>query len=195
MEIITHKTKQYKFLYPPGGILIWMIILLEVITFGIALIGFFHFGSENREMYMESVKMLNPALGTINTIVLLTSGFFMAQAASFFKTQQQSKTLKWLVLAIVGGLVFVGVKMFEYHSKITLGIGLEENMFFTFYWSLTFFHLVHVLIALVIFFVFYIKHRKSKTAISEEDFTAGAAFWHMCDLIWLLLFPALYLIF
>jgi nitric oxide reductase NorE protein len=195
MEIVTHNTPQKNFFYPPGGILIWIIILLEVITFGIALIGFFLFGSENREMFTRSASMLNPTLGTLNTIVLLSSGFFMALSTSFFKSQQISKALNYILYAMIGGLIFIGVKIFEYQHKISLGIGLEENMFFTFYWSLTFFHLVHVLVAMVILFAFFIKLRKSKVAISDEDFTAGAAFWHMCDLIWLLLFPALYLIY
>jgi nitric oxide reductase NorE protein len=72
---------------------------------------------------------------------------------------------------------------------------MEENMFFTFYWLLTGFHFIHVVVGLVIlvFLLVRITDRRKTTKI--EDIEAGGAFWHMCDLIWLLLFPTLYLVF
>lgn len=77
---------------------------------------------------------------------------------------------------------------------VTFGMGMGENTFFTFYWLLTGFHFVHVLVALVILTWTWIKMKSQKSSLSLLDLEAAAAFWHMCDLIWLLLFPALYLI-
>ena len=74
-----------------------------------------------------------------------------------------------------------------------MDIILDTNTFFSFYWMLTGFHIIHVIIGLVLLFITErnIKNNKSKL----EDVEASATFWHMCDIIWLLLFPIIYLIF
>ena len=71
--------------YPPGGILIWIIIYLELITFGMAILALAYYGSEERELFHNSSLKLNKTIGTINTILLLTSGFFVAKGIHFFK--------------------------------------------------------------------------------------------------------------
>ena len=72
---------------------------------------------------------------------------------------------------------------------------MGHNTFFTFYWMLTLFHVIHVIVGLVILTSVYFGLRKKKQSLSIEDVEASAVFWHMCDLIWLLLFPIIYLIF
>ena len=94
---------------------------------------------------------------------------------------------------MLGGFLFLALKSIEYYFKIEAGITIGYNTFFTYYWLLTLFHLVHVIVGLVILFVVSRSLIKNKTNL--EDFEASAAFWHMCDLIWLLLFPVIYLIF
>jgi len=74
--------------YPPGGILMWILITLELITFGIALIALVFQSRENPELYHESRLMLNTTFGAINTVFLLVSGFFMATTVHFFKQQK-----------------------------------------------------------------------------------------------------------
>ena len=93
---------------------------------------------------------------------------------------------------MLGGFLFLVLKCFEYTQKLEAGLGANYNLFFTFYWSLTLFHVIHVLVGLVIL-LFMLFGLKKSTKL--EDFEASAAFWHMCDLIWLLLFPVIYLIF
>ena len=92
-------------------------------------------------------------------------------------------------------LLFLGLKTIEYYGKITTGLDVGYNTFFTFYWMLTLFHVVHVITGLVILLVVYKGLKKKQLQTNLEDFEASAAFWHMCDLIWLLLFPIIYLIF
>ena len=72
---------------------------------------------------------------------------------------------------------------------------MNYNTFFSFYWMLTLFHVIHVVVGLVILLSVYFGIKKQIVTTSIEDFEASAAFWHMCDLIWLLLFPVIYLIF
>ena len=100
-----------------------------------------------------------------------------------------------MLLTILFGIFFLLVKYFEYNSKIESGLTLNSNSFFTYYWLLTLFHVVHVVVGLVILGFFYFGIRKQEQSVQIEDVEAGAAFWHMCDLIWLLLFPVIYLLF
>ncbi len=185
------KPIDYKnFYYPPGGILIWILITVELLTFGMALIALVFMSKENPELYHESRLMLNSTYGATNTIFLLVSGFFMATTVHLFKKGNFSKASFYLNLTMLGGLLFLVLKSVEYYHKIESGFLLDHNTFFTFYWLLTGFHVIHVLVGLVILTYFKFTLKKLET----EDLEAGAAFWHMCDLIWLLLFPVIYLI-
>ena len=191
MELKDIKINYKNFYYPPGGILLWIIIFLELITFGMALVALVFSAKENPQLFHESSLHLNKTFGTINTIFLLASGFFVANAVHNFKENNFNKASFQFKIAMIGGLLFILLKSIEYYTKIASGFVLDTNTFFTFYWLLTGFHLIHVIVGLVILFVL---NRNLKTK-AIEDVEASAAFWHMCDLIWLLLFPVLYLIF
>lgn len=181
--------------YPPGGLLIWIVIYLELITFGMAILALAYYGSQERELFHQSSMHLNKIIATVNTLLLLTSGFFVAKSIVAFKQKMQSKTIQFLNISLLCGLGFLILKAFEYYEKIDAGFTMDYNSFFTYYWLLTGFHWIHVLVGIVI--LWFIKRSViiKKGENSFEDFEAGAAFWHMCDLIWLLLFPVLYLVF
>lgn len=169
----------------------WIIIFLELFTFGMALVALAFSSKENPQLFHESSLHLNRTFGTINTIFLLASGFFVANAVHNFKEHNFNKASFQLKIAMLGGLLFIVLKSVEYYAKIEAGFLLDTNSFFTFYWLLTGFHVIHVVVGLVILFI--LNRNITKTTI--EDVEASAAFWHLCDLIWLLLFPVLYLIF
>ena len=180
--------------YPPGGILLWILIFLELITFGIALIALVVSGKEDPELFHLSRLNLNTTFGAINTVFLLVSGFFMATTVHQFKLNNLNKASFYLKLTMLGGFLFLLLKGLEYYSKISAGYSLDYNSFYTFYWLLTGFHVIHVIVGLVILLFIKSGFKKSNSPIAIEDLEASAAFWHMCDLIWLLLFPVLYLI-
>ena len=181
--------------YPPGGILMWIIIFLELVTFGIALVFMVVSAREEPEMFHGSRMLLNATYGAINTVFLLTSGFFMAKTVQFFKENNISRASFFLRLTMLGGILFLGLKGFEYNDKIEAGLSLSYNTFFTYYWMLTLFHMLHVVVGLIILWTVQRSMSKAPANLKLEDLEASAAFWHMCDLIWLLLFPILYLIF
>jgi nitric oxide reductase NorE protein len=181
--------------YPPGGILMWIIIFLELFTFGAALIAMAVYGHQELELFQESSLKLNKTFGMINTIFLLTSGFLMANSVDELKKGNKIKFQKLLLLTMLFGFLFLGLKSFEYYEKIIDGIGIGYNTFFTFYWMLTLFHVIHVLVGLVILASVYFGIRKENSTTTIDDVEASAAFWHMCDLIWILLFPIIYLLF
>ncbi len=180
--------------YPPGGILMWLLIFLELFTFGAVLIALVISSKENPEVYHQSRLHLNTTFGAINTIFLLASGFFMATTVHQFRANNIDKTLFFLKLTMLGGILFLSLKGIEYYFKIEGGFNIGYDSFFTFYWLLTGFHVIHVIVGLVILLFMYFGIKKSNQETALEDLEASAAFWHMCDLIWLLLFPTLYLI-
>ncbi len=181
--------------YPPGGILLWIVIFLELFTFGIALIAMVVYSKNEPEIFHNSRLLLNPTIGVINTLFLIISGFFMAKSVHCLKENNIHKSSLYLILTMLGGFLFLILKSIEYYGKIEAGLTIGYNTFFTFYWMLTLFHVIHVIVGLVILISVFVQLKKEKTNTKIEDFEAGAAFWHMCDLIWLLLFPVIYLIF
>lgn len=191
MEKINYKS----FAYPPGGILIWIVIYLELITFGLAMIGLAYYGSLEREAYHADSLHLNKVIATINTILLISGGYFAVKAVRAFKRKEIVQTAKLLNWTMLTGIGFIFLKSIEYYQKLEAGFSMSYSPFFMNYWLLTGFHWLHVLVGVVI--IFFIRRGivKKKEIASLEDLEAGIAFWHMCDLVWLLLFPILYLLF
>jgi len=181
--------------YPPGGILLWFIIIIEVFTFLGASLIFVHYRHENLTVFTESKQMLNPILGTINTVILITSGLFMALAVLKLRENKNKQSANFIAYGVLLGVVFLGIKSFEFYHKIELGIGFNYNEFFTFYWMMTGFHYIHVLFGVGLLGYMYFAVKSGKyTSKSIQDVEASATFWHMCDLIWILIFPVLYLL-
>lgn len=178
--------------YPPGSLLIWSLVIMELFTFGVALIVFVYSGRQEPEVFHAGRAQLQPMYGAINTVFLLVSGFFMATAVERFKRGAQARP--FVLLAMVGGCLFLILKGIEYNGKIQHGLTLGHDTFFTYYWLLTAFHMIHVVVGLVILAVVSFRLRPQSQTMDTEGFEACALFWHMCDLIWLILFPVIYLL-
>lgn len=181
--------------YPPGGLLIWIVIYLELLTFGLGFVALAYYGATARAIFHQDSLMLNKTFGTINTILLLTGGYFAARGLHSFRKSQFPQTAQNLLFAMVLGVGFLIVKGVEYYLKWEAGIGMDYSTFYIFYWLMTGFHWIHVLVGVVILAVLRQQILRKKPTTKLEDFEAGISFWHMCDIIWLLLFPILYLLF
>ena len=193
MDLVKENSKNIY--YPPGGILLWIIIFLELFTFGVALVAMVMYSKDEPEVFHSSRLLLNTTFGIINTIFLITSGFFMTQVVISFKALDNKKSTFYLKLTMLGGVLFLILKSIEYYGKMEAGLTVNHNTFFTFYWMLTLFHVIHVVVGLVILGTVYVGLNKKDKVLELDDVEASATFWHMCDLIWLLLFPVIYLIF
>lgn len=191
----TAKIDYKNIFYPPGGILLWIIIYLELVTFGIALVFMALDARAEPELFHESRLLLNTAYGAINTVFLLSSGWCMAQSVHFLKLGNFGKSKLFLRLTILGGMLFLVLKAVEYADKIEAGLTVGYNAFFGYYWMLTLFHVIHVVVGIIILLVLGKTLSKKPQTLKIADYESGAAFWHMCDLIWLLLFPIIYLLF
>lgn len=195
MENTTPEQTVGSIYYPPGGILIWFLIILEIFTFlGAALI-FVYYRHNNMEEFAQSKALLNPVIGTVNTIILITSGLFMALSVNKLRENNTQKSAQFILFGLVLGLLFLVIKGYEFYHKIDSGIGFNYNDFFTFYWLMTGFHFVHVLFGVGLLAYMYQAVKKNKYKSDHMfDVEASATYWHMCDLIWILIFPVLYLL-
>lgn len=173
----------------------WVIIMLELGTFGLGIAAIIYYGHIEPEVFTVAASHLNRGIGTINTALLLISGFWMARSVEAIKAGNRLHTVRFLIFTILGGLAFSLLKGVEYAEKLEAGITLGGNMFETLYWLLTGFHLIHVWVGMVILAIMVFRIKKLPDYVHTGDLESAGAFWHMCDLIWLFLFPSLYLLY
>lgn len=184
---------------PPGDLAIWIFIYAELLVFGIFFIAYAFARRLNVELFNQSQLLLDQRLGMINTLVLITSSWFVVQAVHSIRSsdtvEARAICSRWLLAATTMGSVFVVIKIMEFSDKFEQGINLSTNTFYMFYLSLTFFHFLHVILGLVILLAVYFNNQKGQ--YSPENHTGietGASYWHMVDLVWIILFPLVYII-
>lgn len=171
----------------PGNPIMWMLIASELLAFGAIFVAFSLVRMQQPELFAESQNHLNRLAGAINTMVLLTSGLCAALAVHYQKHGNTKMTRISLMGSSLLGLVFLGVKWAEYAQKAAEGISTETNSFYMFYYLTTGFHAMHVVFGILILMIVAWKN-------TEDNVVTGTAFWHMVDLIWVILFPLIYLV-
>ena len=171
----------------PGNPLMWIFILSELLVFGgfFAAYGFARIGE--REVFDASQALLDPLVGGLNTMVLLTSGLCAALAMEARAAGSVARCRGWLIGAMSLGTVFCVIKLAEFVQKFSAGLTPDTNTFFTYYYLLTGFHFAHVVYGLLILALVAWR-------ASEANVETGVAFWHMVDLIWIILYPLIYLL-
>ena len=171
----------------PGDLLMWVLIISELLVFGAGLIVFLSVRITDPAGFAEAQNSLDRTGAAINTIVLITSGFLAALAINLRRSGKRGSARISLVGAAVLGGAFLWIKGLEFASKAASGIVWDTHPFFNFYFLLTGFHAAHVAAGVILLLL--VAWRDHVDNI--EDATA---FWHMVDLIWVLLFPVVYLL-
>jgi nitric oxide reductase NorE protein len=171
----------------PGDPMMWVLIFSELAVFGLLLGAFAVTRAVNPSVFADGQRLLDPGLAALNTLVLVTSGWAAARGALAARFGARPATRRWLALAIALGAGFVAIKLTEYAGEIAHGAGLETSTFFTLYFLLTGFHLLHVVLGMVILAVVL----SGAAPVAVET---GTSFWHMVDLVWVLMFPIIYLV-
>lgn len=180
---------------PPGDLAIWIFIFAELLAFGVFFVLYAFARANNVELFNESQQSLNRLSGAINTLVLITSSYFMVRAVAAIKQDQSPACARWIAAAIGLGGVFLAVKIGEFSEKFAAGISLSTNTFYMFYLSLTIFHFMHVILGMVILAAVMLKAwRGGYSASNHIGVETGASYWHMVDLVWIILFPLVYVI-
>lgn len=155
---------------------------------------FVYYRAHNLDVYLESRKTLNQNIGALNTLWLLTSSWFVVVGVRAARNDISRPRPQWFALAFLCGLGFVFDKVYEYHEKLAGGITLETNEFYMYYYVFTGIHLLHVLIGMIV--LIYMWRLTGSELKGKHDLAvleSGASFWHLVDLLWIILFPLLYL--
>ncbi len=183
------------FTEPPGGLLVWLIVLLEVFTFCVGLVIFLVQRRADPVAFSHGRDSLNQTIAFANTLILLTGGWCMANSLTRLRAGVTTGATRWIGGAVLSALAFLVLKSVEYADKLNHGYGLHTDAFFTLYWLLTGFHFLHVATAMVILLLMWRGLRRGHyTAAQHGDVESAGVFWHLCDLIWLLLYPIIYLL-
>lgn len=176
----------------PGDPSMWFFVIGDLIIFGIYFVAYMYFRGQDHSTFLQSQSKLNLDIGIVNTVVLLTSSLFVALGTSAARSGKTADAYRLLCLGLACGAVFPLLKMFEYIPEITAGVTPGTNLFFMYYFVMTGMHLCHVLLGLVI--LSFVIHSLRGTATPRIGFVeTGATYWHMVDVLWLVLFALLYL--
>ncbi len=185
----------------------WIFLVTEILLFGGLFVFYAIFRSWNPDMFYNAHQHLNVYLGTLNTFVLITSSLTVALGIRSMQLNNRKQTIIFLVLTLVFAAIFLVVKYFEYAHKFHLGQlpgqfytytgieGTNPHVFFSVYFMLTGLHGIHVIAGMLA--IGYVLIRTFKGHFSEEYYTPienAGLYWHLVDLIWIFLFPLLYLI-
>lgn len=178
---------------PVSGIMTF--IVADLIVFALLFCGFMVDRSKALDVFNSSSAQLDLSLGIANLLILVTSGLCVVYAVSAAREGDARRTRFWLVAGLVIGLGFAVSKVIEWSAKIGDGITMHTNEFFMFYFALTGAHFLHFLggmIALIAIFVLSFRNRVDGDFYGKIE--AVGLYWHMVDLLWILIFPLLYIL-
>lgn len=188
---------------------IWLFLCTEILMFGGLFVGFAIFHAKYPEIFTAGAKFLDWRMGALNTVVLLLSSFTIVASIFYAQKGDKKKVLINLYLTLIFACVFMVVKYFEYMHKIHLGVlpgamfsytgpGSEVAnlpLYFSFYFCMTGLHGSHVLAGMGL--IVWLIVRAHKGHFGPKYYTpieCVGLFWHLVDLIWIYLFPLLYLV-
>ena len=176
-----------------GDLAVWLIILAELLAFGILFLSYAFARTVDVTLFNASQRTLDLESGAINTALLITGSWCVVRAVQAVKRDASVIGVSWLGGALICGIGFSIIKLMEFSAKANAGIDLSTNTFFMFYILLTAFHFFHVLAAMVILTILLFKtHAGCYGSHDVHALETGAAFWHMVDLLWIVLFPLIY---
>lgn len=179
----------------PGDFAIWLFILAELSVFALLFLLFAITRARFPEMFADGQANASIGAGLINTVALLTSSYFVVAAQRALLNNLRIKTVINIVLALACACIYLVVKSYEYMHIGGMGFGLSTNDFYFFYFGLTGFHMLHVILGMLVLIFLsvkvYLGHYHSGRI---NEFESGACYWHMVDLLWLILFPLVYVL-
>ncbi|MCE0460762.1 cytochrome c oxidase subunit 3 family protein [Pseudomonas uvaldensis] len=179
----------------PGDLAMWFFILAELSVFALLMLAFTVAQALYPQTFSEGRQWLDRSTGLAMTLSLLTAGLFAALAQEQVRLDRPRRGALYLCLALLSASGYVAIKLTEYAHLSASGLGLEHSTFFTLYWILTAFHFLHVLLGMVILGWLAEgcrRHRYRPQRCSGLE--SGVLYWHMVDLVWVVLFPLVYIL-
>ncbi|MGI8335733.1 cytochrome c oxidase subunit 3 [Actinomadura scrupuli] len=175
----------------PGDIDMWVMVLGDLFFFGCYFVTYMVFRAMSVEEFAAAQRHLNIGIGVTNTVILLTSSMFAALGVIAVRQEALKKAERLLLATGACGVLFALLKVYEWHAEISQGYTVQ-NEFFSFYYVLTGVHLAHLALGVLILGIAVRElraPRKQRPRIIEQS----VVFWHMVDLLWVVIFALLYL--
>ena len=179
----------------PGEVGVWIFILGDISVFAVFFTYYLVQRSKHVDVFDVSQSTLNKGLGGINTVFLLISSLFVVLAVRAMRAAERGLAQRFIVGAFLCGVAFIVVKVFEYHERIAAHQVPSANSFYLLYFVLTGLHLFHLIVGLAVLTALWSFARKADLTRNQwAFFEGGSCFWHMVDLLWLVLFPLIFLV-
>ncbi len=179
----------------PGELGIWFFIAGDLMVFAVFFILIALGQREQSEVFSQSRLQLDLWVGISNTLLLLTSSWFVAMGVEKAKAEGSANLKRYFTLAILCGFAFVANKSIEWGGKINAGLSPMSNDFYMYFFMFTGIHLLHVLVGIgVLFLIRNTSRNQPLTPAQIRTIESGGLFWHLVDLLWIALFALLYLL-
>jgi nitric oxide reductase NorE protein len=177
----------------PGEPALWVFVFGDLVIFSIYLIIYMFYRSGDVEGFSRSQALLSQGLGVLNTLILITSSWFVALGVQAARRGELARARNFIALCFGCGLLFCLVKAVEWSSKIGQGLTIETDQFFSFYFMLTGTHLYHVVMGLGVL-VFAWRELGASARPRMMYVEICAVVWHMVDLLWIVIYALIYLL-
>ncbi len=174
---------------PTGRLAVWWVVVSEIVIFG-GLLGSYVMFRISHGDWAEQAAHTNTYAGAFNTFVLLTSSLSAVLAHKAAEAGDGKKAAKLLVATIFGGATFLTVKGFEWAHEIHLGYTITSSTFWSFYYTAAGLHALHVIAGMIIMGIVAASAYK-KLELHRVELIG--IYWHFVDLVWIFLFPLLYI--
>jgi cytochrome c oxidase subunit 3 len=185
----------------------WAFLVTEILFFGGLILAYVVYRSMYYEAFAEASKELNIWHGGINTGVLIGSSLTMALAVHAAQLGRRKAIIAFLILTIILGSVFLGIKVMEYSEKfshhLVPGPGFhfegplshQVQLFFSLYFCMTGLHALHMIVGVgLLAWLVFKAHKGTFSAMYYSPVENCGLYWHFVDIVWIFLFPFLYLI-
>jgi cytochrome c oxidase subunit 3 len=184
----------------------WLFLATEVLFFGAPLLAFALYRHAYLGAFVEASRHLDITLGTVNTAILLCSSLAMAFGAHEAQKGNNRRLAMFLAATILLGAAFLGIKFYEYYEKYAEGFipgvtfvwhgadGVHARLFFLFYFFLTGLHAAHMIVGIGLLLILMIRARaRAFSSLYYTPVDLAGYYWHFVDIVWVFLFPILYL--
>lgn len=183
----------------------WLFLYTELLLFGGLFLVYMVYRFLNQDAFLEASYELNVWMGTINTIILLTSSMTVAMSITALQKGDKKLSIILLWITIAAAMAFLVIKYFEWAAKFEHGLfpGMEhygampvgERLYFYLYFFMTGLHALHVIVGGV--FIIVVIKKIENGSVNQKRYSLlenSGLYWHLVDLVWIYLFPLFYLI-
>jgi heme/copper-type cytochrome/quinol oxidase subunit 3 len=194
MSSVAASEHYYEKSLPIGKMGIWWFLASEIMVFGGLIGAYLLYRMASAGAWAEMAHHVSTTIGAINTVVLLTSSLTMVLAHAAIEDENRRRAKLYLGLTVLGGLTFLGFKALEYTTEISNGFTPLAGTFWAFYYTMTGLHGLHVIGGIIAnFALFVMAARGTLWPNAHQRVEYCGLYWHFVDVVWIFLFPLLYL--